>query len=150
MQDTWLLVDVKIKNYIKMSYPLVSILIPCYNAEKFLDETLHCCVEQTYSNTEIIVVDDGSTDDSLEKLKRWESKYQQIHVYTQTNQGAAHTRNVALDKSQGEYVMYLDADDIVSLNKVENQVKILMGGVKAMWHFALGRDSTNLLTMPNM
>ena len=134
-----------------MENPLVSILIPCYNAEKFLDETLRCCVKQTYSNTEIVVVDDGSTDDSLEKLKRWESKYQQIHVYAQTNQGAAHARNVALNKSQGEYVMYLDADDIVSLNKVKNQVKILMeGGVKTRWHFAPGRDSTNLLTMQNM
>lgn len=103
----------------------VSILIPCYNSEKFIAETLQSCVEQTYKDVEIIVVDDGSTDNTLEIAREWESKYSNIHVFSQTNSGACVARNLAFQKSSGEYLMWLDADDLISPNKIQLQITAL-------------------------
>lgn len=101
---------------------LVSVLIPAYNSEAFISETLQSCVAQTYPNVEIIVVDDESTDRTLEIALEWEKKYSNIHVYTQPNTGACAARNLALEKSRGEYVMFLDADDIINPCKIEVQM----------------------------
>lgn len=111
-----------------MKQPLVSILIPCYNSESFLAETLACCVNQTYPNIEVVVVDDGSSDGSLQIAKSWESRHENIHVYSQLNRGAASARNLAFKKSKGDYIMYLDADDLISLNKIEDQIKTIKQG----------------------
>ena len=111
-----------------MNNPLVSILIPCYNSEAYLAETLKCCVNQTYPNIEVVVVDDGSTDGSLKIAHQWKGVHENICVYSQQNLGAASARNFAFEKSRGEYIMYLDADDLISLNKVEKQVESLEGG----------------------
>ena len=73
----------------------VSILIPCYNSEKFLEETLQCCIKQQYSNIEVIIVDDGSTDLSAKIAEEWANKYDFIHFYRQTNLGACRARNLA-------------------------------------------------------
>lgn len=91
--------------------PKVSILIPCYNSERFVAETLDSCLAQTYRNIEIIVVDDGSTDNSFAIAKSFESNI--IKVYRQDNSGACAARNYAFRKSSGEYIVYLDADDIL-------------------------------------
>ena len=104
----------------------VSILIPCFNAEKWLAETLDCCIRQTYQNIEIILVDDGSTDGSLNIAREYERRDSRIHVYTQPNSGGCRARNVAFDKSIGDYIMYLDADDLMSENKIEVQMKQLL------------------------
>lgn len=108
-----------------MEQPKVSILIPCYNSEAFLAETLQSCIIQQYHNIEIIVVDDGSTDSSLQIARQWETRSTNIHVYTQPNSGACRARNLALEKCTGDYIMYLDADDIISEDKVSSQVSIL-------------------------
>lgn len=102
----------------------VSILIPLYNSEKFIKETIECCLKQTYSNIEIIIVDDGSTDNSYHIAKSYESEH--IHVYQQPNSGACKARNLAFEKSTGDYIMYLDADDLISPNKIESQIQILV------------------------
>lgn len=104
---------------------LVSVLIPAYNSEAFISETLQSCVAQTYPNVEIIVVDDESTDRTLEIALEWEKKYSNIHVYTQPNTGACAARNLALEKSTGKFVMFLDADNIISPNKVKAQMELL-------------------------
>ncbi len=106
--------------------PKVSIIIPCYNVEMFIDETLRSCVEQTYPNIEVIIVDDGSTDKSISKIREWKSKYPFIHVYEQENGGACKARNLAFEKSTGDYIMYLDADDIIAPDKIEKQVYVLL------------------------
>ena len=100
----------------------VSILIPLYNCEKYIAETLECAINQTWQDKEIIVVDDGSTDNSYQIAKSYESDI--LKVYTQKNKGASAARNNAYSKSTGELIQYLDADDLLSPNKVEEQVKI--------------------------
>lgn len=100
--------------------PKVSILVPCYNSERFIAETLDSCLSQTYRNIEIIVVDDGSTDNSFELARRFESSI--VKVYRQNNSGACAARNHAFSRSSGDYVVYLDADDIISPYFIEEHI----------------------------
>ena len=106
-----------------MNPPKVSILIPLYNSENYIEETIQSCLNQTYENIEIIIVDDGSTDKSLQIAKSFESG--KLKVYSQPNSGACKARNLAFEKSIGDYIQYLDADDLLSENKIENQIKDL-------------------------
>ncbi len=103
--------------------PLVSILIPCYNCEKWLAETLDSALAQTWQNIEIIVVDDGSIDNSLAILKTFKS--QKTKVIHQLNRGASAARNKALKECQGDFIQYLDADDLLASEKIEQQVQLL-------------------------
>lgn len=103
--------------------PLVSICIPVYNAEKYISETLNSALYQTYQNIEIIVVDDGSTDNTLKLLEKY--KNQGVIVLKQSNSGACRARNVALKKAGGKYIQFLDADDLLSPEKIEAQVEVL-------------------------
>ena len=100
--------------------PLVSILIPAYNAEEWIAETIQSAVGQTWPHKEIIVVDDGSKDRTAEVARQFASK--QVLVVSQENQGAAATRNHALRLSQGDYIQYLDADDLLAPDKIEAQI----------------------------
>lgn len=103
-----------------MTTPLVSILIPAYNAGEFIAETLRSALAQTWPNREIIVLDDGSSDNTLAVARRFES--QGVIVETQPNQGAAATRNSLFDRSRGQYIQWLDADDLLSPDKIERQM----------------------------
>jgi glycosyltransferase involved in cell wall biosynthesis len=103
--------------------PLVSILIPCYNAEKWVASALESAIAQTWSNTEIIVINDGSTDSSLQVARTFES--QTVKIITQLNQGASAARNRAFLECQGDFIQYLDADDLLSPDKIERQIKLL-------------------------
>jgi glycosyltransferase involved in cell wall biosynthesis len=103
--------------------PLVSILIPAYNAERWLAETLECAVNQTWSRKEIIVVDDGSTDATLSVAKRFDSPL--VRVISKAHSGKAGTVNLALKESQGDYLQYLDADDLLAPDKVQVQIERL-------------------------
>ncbi|WP_075602795.1 glycosyltransferase family 2 protein [Saccharicrinis aurantiacus] len=102
---------------------LVSILIPLYNSELFITETIQSVLNQTYTHWECIIVDDGSTDNSYNIAKGFESD--KIKIYQQVNSGACVARNLAFEKSKGEYIQYLDADDLLSPNKIEAQLKLL-------------------------
>jgi glycosyltransferase involved in cell wall biosynthesis len=106
-----------------MSHALVSILIPCYNAEKWLAETLESALAQTWKNIEIIVVDDGSTDNSLAIAKTFESN--KLKVISQENRGASAARNRGLLDVQGDFIQYLDADDLLSEDKISLQLKLI-------------------------
>ncbi|MBE9005330.1 glycosyltransferase family 2 protein [Fortiea sp. LEGE XX443] len=103
--------------------PLVSILIPCYNAEPWLAETLESALQQTWKNIEIIVVDDGSIDSSLQVARKFESP--NVKVISQTNRGASAARNKALQEAQGDFIQYLDADDLLASDKIELQMQLL-------------------------
>ena len=103
----------------------VSILIPCYNSEKWVGETLDCCLRQTYPNIEIILVDDGSTDNSLAIAREYEKKDKRIRVLSQSNSGACRARNLAFEQSTGDYIKYLDADDLISNDMIEIQINQL-------------------------
>lgn len=109
-----------------MDKPLVSILIPLYNAEKYIAETIESCLNQTYENIEIIILDDGSTDNSFAVAKSYADKHDCIHLYTHENSGAQVTRNKLFELSSGEYIQYLDADDLLHANKIKSQMDILI------------------------
>jgi glycosyltransferase involved in cell wall biosynthesis len=103
--------------------PLVSILIPAYNAEAWIADTLQSAVGQTWPRKEIIVVDDGSRDRTAEVARRFASK--EVVVVSTENHGAAATRNHALRLSQGDYIQWLDADDLLAPDKIERQLAAL-------------------------
>lgn len=100
---------------------LVSILIPAYNAERWISDTIQSALAQTWPYKEIIVVDDGSTDGTLAVVRRFEARG--VRVFTQPNQGAAMTRNTAFSLAQGDYVQWLDADDLLSPDKISKQME---------------------------
>ena len=93
--------------------PLISVIVPVYNAEAFLDQCLESIVAQTYRHLEIIVVDDGSTDGSETMCDRWAERDERIRVIHQPNGGHSAARNTALDAMTGELVMMVDSDDVV-------------------------------------
>jgi glycosyltransferase involved in cell wall biosynthesis len=103
--------------------PFVSILIPAYNAEKCIAYTLQSALAQTWAHREIIVVDDGSTDRTLEVARSFEP--QGVKVVPQKNQGAAAARNLAYAHSRGDYIQWLDADDLLGAEKVATQIEAL-------------------------
>lgn len=105
-----------------VSLPLVSVVVPVYNAAHFLRKTLESILEQTYRSFEIIAVNDGSTDSSLEILKEYSDR---IHCIHQENQGVAIARNVGVECSLGSYVAFCDADDIWFPRKLEWQMDIV-------------------------
>lgn len=106
--------------------PLVSILIPAYNAEEWIAETLQSAVGQTWPRKEIIVVDDGSTDGTAELARRFASK--EVAVVSTENQGLSAAVNFAFRLSHGDYIQELDADDILAPDKIERQLAALRDG----------------------
>ena len=105
---------------------LVSILIPAYNAEKWIGETINSALSQTWPKTEIIIVDDESSDNTLKIAKQYESC--SVKVLTQPHGGASAARNKALSIAQGEYIQWLDADDLLSPDKISKQLQFTDGG----------------------
>jgi glycosyltransferase involved in cell wall biosynthesis len=106
--------------------PLVSVIIPAYNAERFIAKTLYSIIEQTYKNIEILVVDDGSQDRTAEIVRCIAQKYQQIILLQQSNSGVASARNLAIENSQGELIAPIDADDIWYPQNIEKQVQCML------------------------
>lgn len=100
----------------------VSILIPLYNSERFISDTIDSCLNQIYENIEIIIVDDGSTDNSYSIAKEYEKLTNKVKVISQKNQGAQVARNLAFKLSNGDYIQYLDADDLLAPDKINSQM----------------------------
>ena len=103
--------------------PLVSILIPAYNVEEWISDTIESALAQTWGNIEIIIIDDGSKDNTLAVAKKYESS--KVKVISQSNQGQSATENRAFRESQGDFIEYLDADDLLSPDKIERQLQLL-------------------------
>ncbi len=106
-----------------MSGPLVSIIIPCYNAERWVASTIESALRQTWSDKEIIVVNDGSKDQSLAAARQFEARG--VRVIDQANAGASAARNTGLRAARGDYVQFLDADDLLAPDKLEQQMRLL-------------------------
>lgn len=98
---------------------MVSILVPVYNAEKFLDGCVQSILSQTYNDLQIVLIDDGSKDNSWSLCQDYASRDARIEVYHQDNQGVAETRNQLLSKARGDYVLFVDADDWIEPDMVE-------------------------------
>ncbi|MGI4885362.1 MAG: glycosyltransferase family 2 protein [Janthinobacterium lividum] len=106
-----------------MAYSTVSILIPAYNAADYIEETLKSVLAQSWPDIEIIVVDDGSKDATLAKAQQFEGE--KVRVVTQANAGASAARNLAFSLARGEYIQYLDADDLLHPDKIQAQMQCL-------------------------
>ncbi len=102
--------------------PKISVIIPVYNVEKYLPQALESVINQTFSDLEIICVNDGSTDNSLKILEEYAQKDERIIVFTQVNQGVSAARNKGIDNAAGEYIMFLDPDDTFDLTLCEKVV----------------------------
>lgn len=105
-----------------MYHPLVSVIIPCYNQAEYLSSTLDSVLAQTYRNWEAIIVNDGSPDNTDEIAKRYIDKDSRIKYIYQKNQGLATSRNVGIKNSNGEYILPLDADDLIEPTYLEKAI----------------------------
>ena len=104
---------------------VLSVIIPAYNVEKFLAKCVESVANQTYPNIEIIIVDDGSTDNTPKICDELASKYNNVKVIHQSNQGSNKTRENGLKASTGEYIAFIDADDYIDLTAYEKAIKVL-------------------------
>ena len=108
--------SVKLRQKLGAGAPLVSIIMPVYNVEEYLEQNLDSLLNQTMKHIEILCVDDGSTDRSLEILNRYAAKDKRVQVFTQQNKFAGAARNLGLANAKGEYVVFLDSDDFFSVD----------------------------------
>ena len=123
--------------------PLVSVVIPAYNSARFIHETLESVRQQTWPALEVFIIDDGSSDDTVSIARSFGLEW--FHVVEQKNSGACVARNRGLDLSKGKYIQFLDADDVLSPDKIEKQVGMLEKnpgylGVSPTVHFINGDD----------
>jgi len=129
--------------------PLVSVIIPAYNAEPFIEETLKSVLAQTYPAIEVLVVDDGSQDRTPEIVEKIGKKDARIQLLKQPNAGVAAARNLGIQKSRGEYIAPIDADDIWYPENIEKQVKCMLEGgeeVGVVYSWTVDLDEKGLLT----
>lgn len=132
-----------------LNQPLISVIIPAYNAETFLAKTLESVLSQTYQNIEILVVDDGSTDKTAEIVKSFARKDKRVSLLQQSNAGVAAARNLAIEKSRGEYIAPIDADDIWYPQNLEKQLECLIKSepsVGVVYSWSLDINEKDLLT----
>lgn len=104
---------------------MVSVILPVFNAERFLPQCLDSILRQTYQEWELIAVDDGSKDRSLEILKSYEKRDDRIHIISKKNEGVSIARNVALSQVCGEYIYFVDSDDIVMQDALSILIRTL-------------------------
>lgn len=109
-----------------MREPLISIIIPVYNAEEFLEGCLDSIVNQTYKNVEILCVNDGSTDGTLEILQEYAQNDDRVKIFNKSNEGASKARNYALEHANGEYIMFVDSDDWIDEETCEIAVDAII------------------------
>lgn len=104
--------------------PLVTVIIPCFNSELFIQDCIRSVLQQSHKNIEIIVIDDGSTDNTLLQMEGFASR---ITILRKENEGAASARNLGMQYSNGEYIAFLDSDDIWLPEKIEKQMRLITG-----------------------
>ncbi len=105
---------------------MVSVIIPCYNQEKYIAEALESVWNQTYNNWECLVVNDGSTDSSVNIINKYTRKDKRFKLINQENKGVAAARNHGFQKASGSYIQFLDADDLLLPDKLEKHVDFLI------------------------
>ena len=123
--------------------PLISICMPAYNAGRFITEAIISIMNQTYSNWELIIINDGSVDDTLEKAEKF-IQDNRIKVFSQENKGQCAAANKAFSYSKGDFIKFFDADDILSPNFLEAQINLINGSdckvASAKWGRFYGED----------
>lgn len=113
---------------------LITVVIPNYNGQRFVEQAIDSVLYQTYPNFELMVVDDGSTDNSLQLIRRKAQGDSRIHVISLAhNAGVANARNIGIKKAQGEYIAFLDSDDIWTEDKLERQLALAEKGADIVY-----------------
>lgn len=133
----------------KPNHPLVSVIIPAYNAEAFISRTLTSVLSQTYTNIEVLVVDDGCQDKTAKIVESFIKQDRRVQLLQQTNSGVAAARNLAIENSRGEYIAPIDADDIWYPQNIEKQVQCMLeagSSVGVVYAFSVIIDEHDLLT----
>jgi len=111
---------------------LVSIITPCYNSSKYIEETIKSVQSQSYENWEMLITDDGSTDNSIELIERLQMEDKRIQLFKSQNSGAAVARNNSIKMANGHYLAFLDSDDLWTSEKLEAQIHFMESN-----HYAL-------------
>jgi len=132
---------------------LISIIIPCYNQAQYLDEALQSVLDQTYVNWECILVNDGSLDDTEKIAKTWTAKDTRFIYFYKENGGVSSARNFGIEKAKGDYIQFLDADDILDKNKLELSLNQLNANENdaikmVISNFRMFTDNPNKSTIP--
>lgn len=131
-----------------MDDSLVSIITPCYNAEKYLRETIESVLGQSYRNWEMILVDDGSKDKTSEIIKEYSDIDSRIKYYYQNNSGSASARNYGLNNARGRYIALLDADDVWESSFLQEQLHFMKEKEAicvCSWYSRINQDSEEIL-----
>lgn len=132
---------------------LVSIIIPCFNQAQYLDDALQSALNQTYANWECIIVNDGSTDNTEEKAKLWVPKDKRFYYFYKENGGVSSARNYGLEKANGQFIQFLDADDFLDEKKLEWSLTTLNSNLNidkslVVSNFRMFTDNSNKTTIP--
>lgn len=122
--------------------PLISIVVPVYNAEKYLEQCLDSLIQQSYINIEIICIDDGSKDYSSEVVEEYMRRDNRVKLIKQENTGVSGTRNKGINYTQGEYIMFVDSDDWIDLNTCESALNSIIKNDAdiVMWSYVSERE----------
>lgn len=107
-----------------MSKIKVSVIIPAYNAEKYIKMTVESIINQTLKEIEVIIINDGSTDNTLSIINELEKKDDRIIIINNENKGVSYSRNIGIKKSRGEYLAFIDADDWIEKNYLKDTYNI--------------------------
>lgn len=107
---------------------MISVIVPCFNSENTIERCLESIINQTYSNIEILVIDDGSSDDTGEIVKKYASRDKRIKYFYKINEGVSEARNLGLRESKGEYISFVDSDDCLKPDMYQKLVVILKNG----------------------
>lgn len=126
---------------------LISIIIPIYKTEKYLEKCLTSVVNQTYKNLEILLIDDDSPDDSLKICKQWAKKDKRIKVYHKCNEGVSETRNYGIKEAKGKYICFIDSDDYIECTMIEKLYRKIKDDDADICscNFYIVRDNTKVL-----
>lgn len=134
---------------------MVSVIIPVYNVEKYIEQCINSILNQTYKNIEIVIVDDGSTDNSYNIIKKYIKSSDNIRYIKQDNQGVSEARNKGLNKARGEFILFVDPDDYLELDCIEkmiNKIKstqsdIVISGFRAFYENKKNADKYHIYSL---
>ena len=108
-----------------MAMPMFSIVVPCYNVEPYLNNCIDSVIKQSYIDFEVLLINDGSTDGTLDVCKIWEKSDERIHVINKTNEGLSLTRNLGIKEAHGKYIVFLDGDDYLESKALEEIFNVI-------------------------
>jgi glycosyltransferase involved in cell wall biosynthesis len=128
--------------------PLISVIVPCYNHGEFLNETLQSVYGQVYTQWECLIIDDGSSDNTEEVALAWQEKDQRFKYFYKKNEGLSSARNKGLDEARGDYIQFLDADDLIDRYKFNDSIKRGNGADAIMSGFKMFTTDNRELANP--